>query len=232
MLVRSLHCWDVGIKEAIGIQEHLRGQVILRGSVRSLRWVVGCDVAYERIGAGLVGGAVLWDARENQVAEAHLVRGASRFPYVPGFLSFREIPVLLEVLSRIQGRVQVVLVDGQGVTHPRGMGIATHLGLHLDVPTVGCAKSSLVGSWELPGLQKGDRTWITYDGVRVGAVLRTRERVRPVFVSPGNRISLEGAIKVVMQCVRGKRIPEPLREAHIRVERVKRADERAAFGHN
>ena len=228
MLVRSIHPWDVGIREAIQLQESLRSQVVLRGAVRSLRWVAGCDVAYHPSRPELLGGAVVWDIREGALVEAQLVRGEVRFPYVPGLLGFREIPVILEALSRIRGRVDVVLVDGQGAAHPRGMGIATHLGLHLDVPTVGCAKSSLVGEWELPGPMRGDRAWILLDGTRVGAVLRTRDRVRPVFVSPGNRIGVAGALRVVLSCLGGRRIPEPLREAHSLVERAKRSDLRGS----
>lgn len=224
MLVKFLHSWDVSTREAVLIQESLRNEVLLRGAVRSLRWVAGCDVAYYASRPELVGGAIVWDLFEKRTVEAHTVKGEVRFPYVPGLLSFREVPVLLEALSRVRGKVQVVLVDGHGAAHPRGMGIATHLGLHLDIPTVGCAKSSLVGKWDLPGPQKGERSWILLNGLKVGAVLRTRDRVRPVFVSPGHRIGLEGAIRVVVSCLGGRRIPEPLREAHLVVEKAKRSD--------
>lgn len=222
LLIRSLHPWDVSTREAIRIQESLRGEVLLRGAVRSLRWVAGCDVAYHPSKPELVGGVVVWDVLQRMTVEAHLVRGEVKFPYVPGLLSFREVPVLLEALSRIRGRVQVVLVDGHGAAHPRGMGIASHLGLHLEVPTVGCAKSSLVGEWELPGPQRGEYSWIFLNGMKAGAVLRTRDRVRPVFVSPGHRMGLQGALKVVLSCLCGKRLPEPLREAHLLVEKAKR----------
>lgn len=224
MLVKSLHTWDVSPREAVHIQESLRGEVLLRGAVHSLRWVAGCDVAYHPSRPELIGGAVVWDVVKKIILEAHWVKGEVEFPYVPGLLSFREVPVILEALSRIRGRVQVVLVDGHGAAHPRGMGIASHLGLHLDVPTVGCAKSSLVGRWDLPGPRKGEHSWIFLDGMKVGAVLRTRDRVRPVFVSPGHRIGLQGALKVVLSCLGGRRIPEPLREAHLLVEKAKRME--------
>lgn len=225
MLVRRLHPWNVDVARAVELQESLRDRVVLRGSIRSLRLVAGCDVAYHRWRSYLVGGAVVWDVQKAVVVESRVVRGESQFRYVPGLLSFRELPVLLEALSGIQARVQVVLVDGQGVAHPRGMGIATHLGLHLDVPTVGCAKSPLVGDFSMPGPRIGDRAWMIWKGVRVGAVLRTREAVRPVFVSPGHGIGLQGALRVVMSCLKGRRIPEPLREAHLLVEKAKRAME-------
>jgi len=227
VLVKSLHIWDVSPREAVHIQESLRGEVLLRGAVRSLRWVAGCDVAYHPSRPELIGGAVVWDVVQKVTLEAHWVKGEVKFPYVPGLLSFREVPVLLEALSRIRGKVQVVLVDGHGAAHPRGIGIASHLGLHLDIPTVGCAKSSLAGQWELPGPRKGECSWIFLNGMRVGAVLRTRDRVRPVFVSPGHRIGLQGALKVVLSCLGGRRIPEPLREAHLLVEKAKRLE--AAF---
>ncbi len=225
LILKNIHPWEVSPKEAIQIQESLREQVLLRGGVRGLRWVAACDVAYHPSRPELVGGVVVWDVLERVTTEAHLVRGQVRFPYVPGLLSFREVPVLLQAISRVKGRVQVVLVDGHGAAHPRGMGMASHLGLHLEVPTVGCAKNSLVGEWELPGPTKGERSWILLNGVRVGAVLRSRDRVRPVFVSPGHRIGVEGALKVVLCCLGGRRIPEPLREAHLLVEKAKRLSE-------
>ncbi len=221
LMIRRIHPWDVSPKDAIQIQETLRGEVVLRGAVRGLRWVAGCDVAYHFSKPQLIGGVVVWDVVHRVVVESHVVEAEVRFPYIPGLLSFREVPVLLEILPKIKSKVQVVLVDGHGAAHPRGMGMASHLGLHLDIPTVGCAKNSLAGKWELPGPNKGDHSWIFLNGTKVGAVLRTRDRVRPVFVSPGHRIGLEGALRVVLCCLNGRRIPEPLREAHMLVERLK-----------
>jgi deoxyribonuclease V len=150
--------------------------------------------------------------------------GSLSFPYIPTLLSFREAPVLLEALAKLKGEPETILVDGQGVAHPRGLGLAAHLGLHVEVPTVGCAKSRLIGTHEPPGRNRGDHAWLDFKGRRVGVVVRTREGVRPLYVSPGNRISLSAALGVVLACLGRFRLPEPLRQAHLLVERRKRAE--------
>jgi deoxyribonuclease V len=220
--VRKLHAWDLGPAEAIRLQEALSTEVVLEGSVPDLRWAAGCDVAYAPKGDLLFGGAVLWDLRERIAAERVVARGSILFPYVPGLLGFREIPILLDALSQLKGKPQVVLVDGAGVAHPRRFGLATHLGLHLDVPTVGCAKSRLVGQHGPLGWELGAHAWLSHGGRVLGFLLRTRRGVRPLYVSPGHRISPEGALEVMLQCLGRFRIPEPLRQAHILVEREKR----------
>ena len=136
-----------------------------------------------------------------------------RFPYVPGFLSFREGPAIITALKKLRMRPDVVLFDGQGVAHPHGLGIASHIGVILDIPTVGCAKSRLVGKYEEPGPHKGDWTPLYYQERTVGAVLRTRERVRPLFISPGHRVDLKTSLDIVMNAVSSFRLPEPIRRA-------------------
>ena len=145
-------------------------------------------------------------------------------PYVPGLLSFREAPTMLEALADIAGRPDVVLVDGQGVAHPRGFGIASHLGLHLDVPTVGCAKSRLVGVHREPGIERGERTPLVAGGRRIGTVLRSRAQVKPLFVSVGHGLCLRAAERVVLETCTRYRLPEPIRHA----DRASRAAARAA----
>ena len=135
------------------------------------------------------------------------------FPYVPGFLSFREGPAIIDAINKLTVKPDVILVDGQGIAHPKGMGIASHIGVLIDIPTIGCAKSRLVGEYKEPGFRKGAWSPLQYDGKVVGAVLRTRDHVRPLFVSPGHRVDLKTSIEIVLGCIGKYRIPEPLRRA-------------------
>lgn len=224
MKVRFMHAWELRPREAMALQERLSRGLVLRGKVRRPRLVAGCDAAYLSDGQGILGGVVIWDLEEALVVEHALVQGQVGFPYIPGLLGFREVPILLEALSRLTREPELVLVDGQGTAHPRGLGSASHLGLHVDVPTVGCAKSKLVGTHEPLGRPKGEFRWLFHNGRRVGAVVRTREGVRPLYVSPGNRIGLKGAIEVVLQCLGRFRVPEPLRRAHMLVQASKRKE--------
>ena len=147
----------------------------------------------------------------------------AKFPYVPGLLSFREAPALLEAFGRLKARPDVVLCDGQGLAHPRRLGIACHLGLWLDLPTVGCAKSRLCGTFDEPGPVRGDRSPLVDRGETIGAVLRTRDRVAPLFVSPGHRCDLESAVGLVLATTRKLRLPIPSRMVHDFVNEVRRA---------
>jgi deoxyribonuclease V len=223
--IRRLHSWDVSVKEAIRLQENLAKTVVKTGKVSDLRLVAGCDVSYD-LSLGIVyGGVVLWNLERDEIEENHVSTMRAEFPYVPGLLGFREAPVLLHALSRLKGDPAVILVDGQGIAHPRGLGLASHLGLHLHVPTVGCAKKVLVGIHGTIGERRGDWAWLHFRGRRVGAVVRTKTAVRPLYVSPGNRISIEGAVRVVLGCMGRFRLPDPIRQAHLLVEREKRKRE-------
>ncbi len=150
-------------------------------------------------------------------------RGTVRFPYVPGLLSFREAPLLLDLFRQVKPAPDLVFFDGQGLAHPRKFGLACHLGLFLDRPSIGCAKSRLIGTFEEPGVPAGSHTpLVEADGTRLGAVVRTRERCKPVFVSIGHKIDLETAIRRTLECTAGYRIPEPTRLAHLLVTRMRR----------
>jgi deoxyribonuclease V len=162
-------------------------------------------------------------AESFEVIERAGLEAPARFPYVPGLLSFREAPALLEAFDRLRARPDVVLCDGQGIAHPRRLGIASHLGLCLDLPTVGCAKSLLCGKYEEPGLNRGDRSPLVDRGEVIGAVLRTRARVAPLFVSPGHRCDLESAVGLVLATTGKLRLPIPTRMAHEYVNEVRRA---------
>jgi deoxyribonuclease V len=143
------------------------------------------------------------------------------FPYIPGLLTFREGPPLMAAFAKLHKTPDVIFFDGQGIAHPRGIGLAAHLGLLLDRPAIGCAKSRLVGSHAPVGDNRGDWTELIHQDRQVGAVLRTRERIKPVYVSQGHRIGLERAVALVLACCRGYRIPEPIRRAHLAVNRLR-----------
>lgn len=194
--------------EAIRIQKRLRGRVIRRGTIHP-RIVAGADVSYK----GDVARAVFVVMRDLEPIEQVVVDEKVPFPYIPGLLSFREIPPLLTAWKKVKTTPDVIIVDGQGIAHPRRLGIASHLGLILGVPTIGCAKSRLCGEYEEPGPKRGSWSELTHKGELVGAALRTRDGCGVVYVSTGHRISLESAISVVLACAPRYRLPEPQRLA-------------------
>jgi len=176
------------------------------------RTVAGVDVGIK--GELARAAVVVMALPELSILERVVIERPVTFPYVPGLLSFREAPAILEALARLESVPDVLLFDGQGYAHPRRMGIATHVGILLDHPTIGCAKSRLCGSYEEPAPARGSYTWLRDRGETVGAVLRTRSGVQPVFVSVGHRMRLDIAIDLVLRCTRGYRLPEPTRWAH------------------
>ena len=206
------HPWSLSPKEAIALQRELAQEVDLNGAEEEFHTVGGVDVGIKD-GVARASVAVFTYPElqrvEHAIAESPLV-----FPYVPGLLSFREAPVILAALARLHRVPDVLVFDGQGYAHPRRMGIATHLGILLDHPTVGCAKSRLCGTFEEPGPQRGSVSWLRDGQEIIGAVLRTRARVKPVFVSVGHKVALERAIDLILGCGRGYRLPEPTRWAH------------------
>jgi deoxyribonuclease V len=157
--------------------------------------------------------------------EEKWIQDKVNFPYIPGLLSFRELPVLLKALKRLKTDPELILCDGQGIAHPRGLGLASHLGLLVDRATIGCAKSRLVGAFSEVGHQRGSYAPLWYKEQMVGAVLRTRQGVNPLFISPGNRITLDESVKIVLECCRKYRIPEPTRQAHLLVSGLRRRRE-------
>lgn len=202
------------VAEARAIQRALRKKVRIHPLRKQPRFVAGLDASFSGGKTGRVrAAACLFTYPGLTPVEDSTAEMEISFPYVPGLLTFREGPALLRALSRLKQTPDLLLFDGQGIAHPEGMGIASHMGLLLHIPSIGCAKSRLVGEHREPGMKRGSRARLILDGRTVGAVLRTRDGVKPVFVSPGHGIDLEGAIRVVLRCASRYRLPEPLRRA-------------------
>jgi len=230
MKVRRLHPWTLDYHEAVAIQARLAGQVRQGPPLESAETVAAADVSGGRRGEWIAAAVVLLDATTLEVLEVRRAGMTARWPYVPGCLSFREIPVVLKAFGRLRRRPDVVLCDGQGRAHPRRLGLASHLGLALQVPTIGCAKSRLVGEVRRPlGRRRGSRAALMDRGERIGTVLRTRTGVKPLYVSVGHRIDLASAERWVLATATRYRLPEPSRLAHQAVTAFKK--ERAGRGH-
>jgi len=206
------HPWDLGPQQAIALQRELASRVISADTLTSLRWVAGVDVGIVREVARAA--VVVLTYPELTVIECVAAERPVTFPYIPGLLSFREAPVILDALARLSVRPDLLMFDGQGIAHPRRLGIAAHLGVLLDHPTIGCAKSRLSGVYDEPGPERGDHAWLRDHDEIIGAVLRTRARVKPMFVSVGHKMRLESALEIVLGCGCGYRLPEPTRQAH------------------
>jgi deoxyribonuclease V len=210
-----LHPWTLSPKEAIELQKTLAERLVLSWDGRDIGAVAGVDVSV-RDGVSRAA-IVLMSFPDLEPLAATCSERPTPFPYVPGLLTFREGPVVLDAWERLPAEPDVVLFDGQGIAHPRRLGLAAHMGLWLDVPTIGCAKSRLYGLYEEPGSRKGDRTPLRDEREpdhAIGSVLRSRDGVKPLFVSPGHRIDVAQATILVLACCRGYRLPEPTRCAH------------------
>lgn len=216
---RTPHSWKLTPKEAVALQRRLAAQVRLqRAPVPEV--VVGLDCAF--LGERILAAAIVWDVAAGEVLEQRVTSAALTFPYVPGLLSFREVPVLLKLLRRLDTPVQGIVCDGQGIAHPRRLGLASHLGLIAGLPTVGCAKSRLCGTHgDLPA-ERGAALPLLDGAERIGTVLCTRDGVRPLYVSPGHLIDHGSSVQWVLAMSRGYRLPEPTRLADRLVARIKR----------
>lgn len=214
MEIRQLHAWDVSPEQAIAIQERLRHEVILQDQPGTLRLVAGVDAGFEDGGSVTRAAVVVLSFPNLEIVETALVRRPTSFPYVPGLLSFREAPAILEALTGLKASPDLLMCDGQGIAHPRRLGIASHLGVLTGLPSIGVAKSILVGRHEPLDEQPGAWQPLINRGEVVGAALRTRQGVKPVYVSVGHRLSLETAIELVLRCTIKYRLPEPTRRAH------------------
>ncbi len=213
--VMDLHSWQVSPAEALDLQLRLASQVSRSNEVATPRFIAGVDISVNRARGVATGAVVVLNYPELRLVETQVVAGEVTFPYVPGLLSFREAPLTLAACEKLSLVPDLILVDGQGVAHPRRMGLASHLGLFLDTPTIGCAKSRLCGRHYVPGDQPGSYTELVDRDETIGVALRTKLRTKPVYVSIGHRVDLEAAIYWVLECCRGYRLPEPTRLAHL-----------------
>ncbi|HEX6829480.1 MAG TPA: deoxyribonuclease V [Burkholderiales bacterium] len=208
------HRWDLTPAEAVALQESIRHRVETRDRLGAVRHVAGVDVGFEHDGATTRAAVAVLGFPGLEPADVAVARLPTRFPYVPGLLSFREIPAVLQALAGLRIRPDLLLCDGQGVAHPRRIGLASHLGLAADLPSIGVAKTRLIGSHGVVPNRKGAWTPLLDGDEVVGAVLRSRKDVRPLYVSSGHRVCLETAIRFVMACITRYRLPETTRYAH------------------
>jgi deoxyribonuclease V len=209
-----MHAWDVSPKEAIEIQKTLQKQLKLMDDFGVIKTVAGVDVGFEENNAITRAAVAVLDFDTLEPIETAIARRPTTFPYIPGLLSFREIPAVLEAMLELKNVPDLLLCDGQGIAHPRRFGIAAHLGLLVDIPSVGVAKSRLTGTHgELP-LEKGSFVPLMDKGEQIGIVLRTRTNVKPLYISPGHRVSIESSKKFVLACTPKYRLPETTRWAH------------------
>ena len=224
MQYRELHPWHVSATEAQRIQQRLRGQIQVGTYVHDIRYIAGADIAVSHTTSTVYAGVVVLDYTTLAVVGCQGTVSTTDFPYIPGLLSFREAPALLQVFAQLDITPDVVVFDGQGMAHPRGLGIASHMGVLLDVPSIGCAKSRLTGRYDEPPPTRGAHTPLYgARGTMLGAVLRTKDRTKPVFVSVGHKMTLSQALEILLHCYRGYRIPEPTRLADQHVGAMRRA---------
>lgn len=209
-----LHSWDLSPRQAIALQKQLRDKVLRQDSLGAVRHVAGTDVGFEQSGAVSRAAIVVLTFPGLELADYSIARLPTRFPYVPGLLSFREAPAVLAALDGLRLMPDLILCDGQGIAHPRRMGIASHIGILRDIPTIGVGKSRLTGTHRDPPQERGAWQPLTDRGEVIGAVLRTRVNTKPLFVSTGHRVSLQTAVQYVMACTTRYRLPETTRWAH------------------
>jgi deoxyribonuclease V len=226
MKIKQIHSWRVSTSEASALQRELSKKLILDLPlpIQKIKIIAAADVSFNRFSKFLYAAIVLIAFPNLEVQAVHAKRYVVNFPYIPGYLSFREAPPVLKLFEKIKCIPDVLLCDGQGVAHPRGLGLASHLGLFLDIPSIGCAKSVLVGDYKEPDASKGSYSDLVYQQNIVGAALRTRQGVKPVYVSAGHKVNLSSAIEFVLRCSPKYRIPEPLRIAHEKVNEIRRDD--------
>ncbi len=215
----NLHSWEVSPGEAIQLQKELKKKISLKKSFNNVKIVAGADVSYYK--NKMIAGIVILKFPQLEIIEKKSSVSSVNFPYISGLLTFREGPSLLEAFKKIKTTPDVILFDGQGIAHPRRMGIAAHLGLFLGKPTIGCAKSRLSGKYTSVGEKKGDYALLKEGEEILGAVLRTRREVKPIFISPGHKINLPNSIEIVLKCIIKYRLPLPVREAHIFVNQIR-----------
>jgi len=210
-----LHSWQLSLAQALDIQRRLAAQVSRDNEVTVPHFIAGVDISAGKVRGVATGAVVVLDYPGLGVAETKIAQGKFGLPYIPGLLSFREAPLTLAACERLSITPDLILVDGQGIAHPRRLGLASHLGLFLNTPTIGCAKSLLCGKHKEPGEKPGSYAEVVDEGEIIGVALRTKLGTKPIYVSIGHKIGLETAIYWVLKCCHGYRLPEPTRLAHL-----------------
>ena len=223
------------LEEAARIQNELRGRIVLEDRLPDpIRTVAGLDISHSRFSSRVFALAVLLEHPSMQVLEEAWTEGEAAFPYVSGFLAFREAPFVREALGKLNRRPDLLFVDGQGIAHPRGCGIASQVGVLEDLPSIGCAKSVLFGKHGEVGEEPGDLSPLRGrwggETATLGYAVRTKRRSKPMILSPGHRVSPETAARIVLECVRGYRLPEPTQQAHLAANRIRREREASETG--
>ncbi len=213
MKISQRHSWALTVNEAIAVQEQLRAEVLTTDLLEPVQYVAGVDMGFEANGTISRAAVAVLSFPDLQLQESAIARRPTSFPYIPGFLSFREIPAVLDALEKISITPNLILCDGQGLAHPRRFGIACHLGVIIDLPTIGVAKSLLVGKYQEVSEQRGNWQPLIDRGETIGAVLRTRSKTKPLYISSGHRVSLPTAIDYVLRCTPKYRLPEITRIA-------------------
>lgn len=212
------------IPAATALQRDLRTRLDIAERALPIQLIGGADISLNLYSKVIYAGIVLLSFPAMEVVGWSLVKGETHFPYVPGYLAFREVPALVAAWSRLSVKPEVLIVDGHGIAHPRRLGIATHFGIETGQPTIGCAKKRLAGTYEEPGTERGDYTPIMDGDELIGHVLRSKSRTAPVFISPGHRVGLINSLDIVRACLGRYRIPEPTRRAHEFVNRFRRGE--------
>ncbi|HWI59434.1 MAG TPA: deoxyribonuclease V [Bacillota bacterium] len=220
---RPPHSWRLSPRRAIALQKQMAELVCQAPLSGTPRFIAGVDAAFSPDEQWCIAGVVLWDLQERCVKERHTARRKLNFPYIPGLLSFREIPAWVAALRKLRQTPDVLLCDGHGLAHPRRFGIACHLGILCGLPSIGCGKSRLIGTHDAPALARGSRAALVHKEQVIGAVLRTQTGINPVYVSVGHQIDLSTAVAIVLRCATQYRLPEPTRLADHLVAEAKRA---------
>ena len=219
---QKLHEWNLSPTQAVALQKELREKVQLAPiDISKVKTVAGADISFNKFSETIYAGIVVLDFSTLEILETSGVTTTTKFPYIPGLLSFREIPALLEAWEKLKITPDVLVCDGHGIAHPRRMGIAAHAGVLLNIPTLGCGKSVLVGKFDEPEITRGSWSPMTHKDEIIGAALRTKNKVSPVYASPGNLCDLESAREILLRCDGGYRIPEPTRQAHLFVNQLR-----------
>ena len=225
MKTKKLHSWDLSYSQARECQKALASKVRFTPLKKPPELIAGLDCAFSKDSKEIIAAVVVLKLPDFAIVETVSAVRKVTFPYIPGLLSFREAPVCIAAVEKLKSKPDVFMIDGQGIAHPRRLGLATHLGLFFDKPTIGCAKSRLIGVYEEPGLEKGAHALLKDTLSRqyetIGAVLRTRTKVKPVFVSVGNKCLLKEAIEITLACAVKYRLPEPTRLAHQLVSKLR-----------